>query len=101
MKHALIASALLLGACAFDPRDEYEWVHDPTLPKCERTTWEQRPFEELRDSCGALACAFGCVVRSGYSEEQARHMQTGGESLYEHERKHTEKQLNHPKRKGT
>lgn len=82
------------------------WVHDPTMPKCEKVEWVQVSWDENRKLCGASACAGilkerPCAVVSGYSEEEARSIPVDtwnmkSESIYAHEARHILEQLKHP-----
>lgn len=98
--------ALLLLACSVQAQvveiDGHLWEPNPDAPHCEKIEWKQLPWEQMRDACGSSACAIGCTVVSGYSEEQAEKMTVlyGKWSLKQHEYFHIQQRMKHPKRQS-
>jgi hypothetical protein len=82
----------------------YLWELDEEAPYCQRVIWRQVSADRLPGLCsgkgkaaeGLAACAMNCLVLSKYSEEEAKRIDSYGESLYDHEARHVLKRRRHP-----
>lgn len=103
---ALVAVSLVavLSGCAGEPIHGYLWAFDPTLPVCTTVLWRQIRPEQAPGLCmerghaatRATSCAVGCMVLSPYSEQQAKQLDSWGESVYDHEMRHALQRMVHP-----